>query len=254
MEVSGKVNSLDYAIGSASNRNTPCPTGPKATEWWKGRFGHLKQSKVTMSQEIGKEWDRDLYKALFAYMVGIQASTNLSPYKVLIGRDMQMSVDNELGSICELVELVDDTQAMQTMMRDKVDSIKEIETYLHDHVQFVQAKNQRSCSARHAHTTPELQQIQNGSLVMMLKLGKKHKLKDPWEGPYRLIRYKDQDTGKEVDKDDEAGCVFCRLGHSKSGVVPAGNSSCCRSCETRRIETLLPPRAKAPKLRSTLQL
>jgi hypothetical protein len=116
---------------------------------------------------------------------------------ILTGRNLRLTIDNKLAELCE--PTVDDRRADQIVehMVYKLNLISSIHVVVLTNV--VEAKKKQ----KHASATHKGKQffegLHVGSLVKMKHLGKKKGLELSWEGPYKVMRYKDEQGFLEFD-------------------------------------------------------
>jgi hypothetical protein len=123
---------------------------------------------------------------------------------ILTGRNPRLTVDTKLAKLCE--PMVDDRSADQIaeQMVYKLNLISSIHVAVLTNVAEAKKKQKH---ASEAHKGKQFfEGLQVGSLVKMRRPGKKKGLQLSWEGPHKVMRYKDELGFLEFD-----GCQVCLL-------------------------------------------
>jgi hypothetical protein len=123
---------------------------------------------------------------------------------ILTGRNPRLTVDNKLAELCE--PTVDDWSADQIaeQMVYNLNLISSIHLALLTNVAEAKKKQKHSSAAYKGKQFFEGLQV--CSSVKMRRPGKKKGLELSWEGPFKVMRYKDEQGFLEFD-----GCQVCLL-------------------------------------------
>ena len=164
------------------------------------------------AEKNGKDWDKQLPYALFAYRASVQESTKESPFYLLYGRDPRLPSECALtvSTTPYMIDLQDYRTELTTSLSDAWLSAKE-------HITHAQDKQKQQYD-KHAKESP----MKVGDRVMVHMpgsvKGKAWKLVRPFHGPYRVVCV--TTTNAEVRLVDQPGADAIILFVSLSRVCP----------------------------------
>jgi transposase InsO family protein len=146
----------------------------------------IKSTLAKRIREKHKDWAKYLHEIVFAINITVNVSTKFSPFRLVFGRDPNLSIDNHFPSIPQNIDedewdIIDQREAMIPIAVRNVIETQQIAKEKHD--------------SRHK---PKVYAI--GTLVLYkrndCKPGEVRKFNDKWKGPYVVVDNSRRNTYK----------------------------------------------------------
>ena len=133
--------------------------------------------------ETSRDWSEKLPFALWAYRTSFHTSTGTTPYSLVYGMEVVLSVETEMGSLrVALEQQISETEWAQARF-DQLNLLDERRLRAADHVQAYQRKMARAFKKR-----VKPRPLQKGDLVLRILRGligdPRGKFRPSWSGPY----------------------------------------------------------------------
>ncbi len=153
--------------------------------------GHTERFNKTLGIMLAKlmedhplDWDELLPYCVFAYNISMHASTKLSPYYILYGREPKLPMDHMFGTA-----EYDKPKSTKTYVRQLQNRLEEISIIAKANMEEAQHRQKASYDERKSHT---LQPLQPGEKVWVKnytkpKVGESAKFIKKWLGPYTVV-------------------------------------------------------------------
>ncbi len=106
----------------------------------------LKHGIIVLAADLANVncWDEQLAKVLLGYRCGVQASTNFSPFMILIGRSPRLRADNCLNTLTDVINDTSTVEDMATQFLEKVRLIASIHENVLLNVEQAQKKQRNT--------------------------------------------------------------------------------------------------------------